>query len=316
MLNEITDEDAVQATNDDASECKRCAVQLGYWTDPFISLFVKQTNRKAPEINRGYFARVKGIEVFINKFLKMSGEKSQIINLGSGFDTLYWKLRDAGNSPQNFIELDFPSVTSRKCYHIKRHKQLIDRLNTEDGEISFSATDLHAANYHLMGIDLRNISELANKLAQAEVDFSLPTLFLAECVLVYVDKNATSTLLQWIGKKFYDALFINYEQVNMKDKFGEVMLSNLRGRGCLLAGVEDCESLESQQKRFTINGWDGSDAWTMVEVYDSLLSSERTRIERIEMLDEQELLVQLLQHYCIAVAWNGPTFKNISIAQG
>lgn len=61
----------------------------------------------------------------------MSGEKSQIINLGCGFDTLYWKLRDAGNSPQNLIELDFPSVTARKCYHMKRHKQLIDRLNTE-----------------------------------------------------------------------------------------------------------------------------------------------------------------------------------------
>lgn len=71
MINEITDEDAVQATNDDASECKRCAVQLGYWTDPFIPLFVKQTNRKAPEINRGYYARVKGIEVFIDKFLKV-----------------------------------------------------------------------------------------------------------------------------------------------------------------------------------------------------------------------------------------------------
>lgn len=53
----------------------------------------------------------------------------------------------------------------------------------------------------------------------------------------------------------------------------------------------------------------------MVEIYDSLPESERMRIERIEMLDERELLTQLLQHYCIAIAWNGPMFKSIAIAQ-
>jgi len=64
-------------------------------------------------------------------FIQLSGGKGQIINLGSGFDTLYWRLREAGNSPANFVELDFPSITAKKCYHIKKHKQLIDMLNTE-----------------------------------------------------------------------------------------------------------------------------------------------------------------------------------------
>ncbi|XP_017794367.1 PREDICTED: leucine carboxyl methyltransferase 1 [Habropoda laboriosa] len=316
MIKDMADDEAIQATNDDASECKRYAVQLGYWSDPFINFFVKQTGRKAPEINRGYYARVKGIEVFIDKFIKLSGGKGQVINLGAGFDTLYWRLKEAGKCPANFIELDFPSITARKCYHIKKHKQLIDMLNTEDGEIRFSTTDLHAANYHLVGIDLRHISELTNKLTQAEVNFNLPTMFLTECVLVYVDTSAASALLKWLAGKFPNSIFVNYEQVNMKDKFGQVMLSNLRSRGCLLAGVEDCESLETQQRRFTINNWEGSNAWTMVEVYDSLPQDDRRRIEHIEMLDERELLVQLLQHYCISVAWNGQTFKNLSIAQG
>ncbi|XP_043460871.1 leucine carboxyl methyltransferase 1 [Leptopilina heterotoma] len=316
MIKEMANDEAVQATNDDASECKKYAVQCGYWSDPFINYFVKHTNKKTPEINRGYYARVKGVEVFIDKFLKLSGGKGQIINLGAGFDTLYWKLKDAGNSPVNFIELDFSNITAKKCYHIKKQKQLIDRLNTEDGEIRFSSTELHAANYHLVGVDLRHTSDLANKLSQAEVNFNLPTLFLAECVLVYIETNSASSLLQWFAGKFPNSLFINYEQVNMRDKFGQVMLSNLRSRGCLLAGVEDCESLETQQRRFTVNGWEGSNSWTMVEVYDSLPESERIRIERIELLDERELLTQLLQHYCIAVAWNGTMFKNLSIAQG
>lgn len=63
--------EAVQATNDDASECKRSAVELGYWEDPYISLFVRSCERKAPEINRGYCARVKGVGKFIDSFLKV-----------------------------------------------------------------------------------------------------------------------------------------------------------------------------------------------------------------------------------------------------
>lgn len=54
------EDESVQATNDDASECKRCAVQLGYWQDQYISMLIKPTDRRTPEINRGYFARVKG----------------------------------------------------------------------------------------------------------------------------------------------------------------------------------------------------------------------------------------------------------------
>lgn len=69
--------------------------------------------------------------------IQLSGEKGQIINLGAGFDTLYWRLKEAGKCPANFIELDFPSITARKCYHIKKHKQLIDTLNTEGKVLNF-----------------------------------------------------------------------------------------------------------------------------------------------------------------------------------
>lgn len=64
-------DDAVVATNDDASECKNCAVRLGYWKDEYIGLFVRQTDRRAPEINRGYFARVRGVEMCIEKFVEV-----------------------------------------------------------------------------------------------------------------------------------------------------------------------------------------------------------------------------------------------------
>lgn len=51
----------------------------------------------------------------------------------------------------------------------------------------------------------------------------------------------------------------------------------------------------------------------MVQIYNSIPAPERSRVERIEMLDEAELLTQLFQHYCISVAWIGELFQDIEI---
>lgn len=111
------EDEAIIATNTDATECKRCAVELGYWKDDYISYFARHVDRKAPEINRGYYARVRAMEIFIHQFLERCGTKCQIINLGCGFDTLYWRLKDTTQAVGNFIELDFPAVTSKKMSH-------------------------------------------------------------------------------------------------------------------------------------------------------------------------------------------------------
>ena len=43
----------------------------------------------------------------------------QVINLGAGFDTTYWLLRDQNLSPKIYVDVDFTEVTSRKCHIIK-----------------------------------------------------------------------------------------------------------------------------------------------------------------------------------------------------
>lgn len=91
---------------------------------------MKNAVRKAPEINRGYFARVRGVEMCLEKMFQKIGDQQpcQIINLGCGFDSLYWRLP---RTVTNFVEVDFPTVTARKCYNIKRNKHLLEKLNTE-----------------------------------------------------------------------------------------------------------------------------------------------------------------------------------------
>lgn len=65
--------------------------------------------------------------------------------------------------------------------------------------------------------------------------------------------------------------------------------------------------------RFLNCGWHGAKAWDMVQVYQSLPSNEIQRIEKLELLDEAELLTQLFQHYCISIAWTGDLFEDIEI---
>ena len=42
-------------------------------------------------------------------------------------------------------------------------------------------------------------------------------------------------------------------QVNMGDRFGQVMIDNLKGRDCYLQGVAACASLETQEQRYVIH---------------------------------------------------------------
>jgi [phosphatase 2A protein]-leucine-carboxy methyltransferase len=85
-------DDAVRATNDDASECKRCAVNLGYWDDKFINSFVKAGERKAPEINRGYYARCTAVALLVDQFLQVSSRSHNYVNKNNPFHILFYLL--------------------------------------------------------------------------------------------------------------------------------------------------------------------------------------------------------------------------------
>lgn len=303
----MASDDAVRATNDDAAQCKRFAVEKGYWKDPFITLMTPRSqNMHAPEISRGYYARVTAIRLLLQKFIKLTDGKCQVVNLGAGFDTTYWLFKAAGISPKSFIEVDFPAITSKKCYLIRRGESLLNGIASDEDDVQISKSEIHSTDYHLVSANLREIKELETKLHDCHVDKSLPTVFITECVLVYVDLDKTNVMLKWISDNFTSAYFINYEQVNMNDKFGDVMIENLRQRECSLPGVAACTSLQTQKSRFTDTGWEGADGMEMTHVYKCLPQADIHRIERLEFMDERELLDQLFSHYCIVWAWKDP----------
>jgi len=303
--------DGVIGTNDDASACKRFAVERGYWEDPFITLLApKGSSRRAPEINRGYYARVKAIEILVQSFIQKCDKECNIVSLGAGFDTLFWRLHAADLAPKSYVEIDFEQVTTRKAHFIKTKKPLLEALSDEDTDIMMSKSEIHSGCYHLVHSNLQKVAAVEEKLKacgligdNASGAQSTPTLFIAECVLVYMEAQSSATLLNWLAQNFNTAFFINYEQVNMIDSFGQVMVENLHQRGCHLAGVAACASLDTQRQRFLIQGWEGAEVIDMKTIYKCLPQADLQRMERLELLDEAELLQQLLAHYCLATAW-------------
>ena len=125
--------------------------------------------RKAPEIHLGYYARVIGVRYLIDKFFEACDTKVQIVSLGAGFDTLFWRLKEEGRPVKNFIEVDFSGVTAKKCYLIKRSRDLLRHMTDSEGEVRLSKTELHGANYHLVAADFVNIPVLEQKLVESEV---------------------------------------------------------------------------------------------------------------------------------------------------
>ncbi|GMT34564.1 hypothetical protein PFISCL1PPCAC_25861, partial [Pristionchus fissidentatus] len=312
----VNDDYSVQKTNDDASQSKLAAVKMGYWKDEFLARFVSMSTddgqlvHRDPEISLGYWARVTVIRQYVDAFLERAGPGAQIISIGCGFDTLFWRLKSEGKTFARFVEVDFSSVTSRKLRVIRRAAAALGGLFREDAQEN-QHTDLHAGDYHLVGADLRQWAELKSKLEAAAVDWTAPTLVIAECVLIYMATSQSEELLSHFTQAFGNVALLSYEQTNVDDDFGRVMAANLEKRGLKLPGIGACESIDKQRKRLTAAGFTHGTVEDMHTVFEKRLSAEeRKKVLRIECLDELELLRQLNEHYSISFAVRAPLYYN------
>ncbi|PNY06733.1 leucine carboxyl methyltransferase 2-like [Trifolium pratense] len=224
---------AVQATNDDASASKLSCVKKGYMKDDYIHLFVRRPVRRSPIINRGYFARWAALRKLLYQFLDVEKKtdengptKTQILSLGAGFDTTYFQLQDEGKAPHLYVEVDFKEVTSKKAALIETCSQLKNKLG-ETASISREKGEVVSAHYKLVPADLRDVKQLNDIITITEMDPSLPTFIIAECVLIYLDPDSSHEVVGWACRTFSTAVFFLYEQIHPDDAFGQQMIRNL-----------------------------------------------------------------------------------------
>jgi len=194
-----------------------------------------------------------------------------------------------------------PSVArkfvSSEC---QKPKKLIDSLKNA----KFSAATVESENFHIQPVDLNNLDQVREKIdfLIPEDEKSWPTCFIFECVLVYMTPEKSAQLLVYLSTTFPSSVVVSYEQVNLNDRFGQVMLENLVSRGCGLAGYDACLSVDTQTSRFESAGFTHSKCELMTDIYQYLPG--RLDIEKLEFLDDVDIFNQLLQHYSITTSTN------------
>ncbi|KAF5326055.1 hypothetical protein D9611_000286 [Ephemerocybe angulata] len=317
----------IRATDNDAALARLSAVKKNYLQDAFVKDLVPRAHlqpSRPPLINIGTYVRSHAIDLLVGEWLQMakaSGTKVQIVSLGAGSDTRFWRIETgpAKDELAKYIEIDFTEVTTKKAMAIRKSKQMNSALgDPEKVQVAGGGTGLRSPKYHLIPADLRAppTDSLGPVLTAGEsteggplLSPSLPTLIIFECVLAYMSPEASARLLRWFvdysstgpeGGGILGCLV--YEMFNLHDAFGRVMVSNLQARYVSIPGAEPFTTLESLSKRLTDEGFSAARALTLREIRRAYIEqSELERISKLEFLDETEELDLVLEHY--AISW-------------
>jgi len=286
------------------------AIRVGYYQDEALVTLLANTRNiphREPLMLRGYYLRNYIMRDIVRKFLSTeqgSFPKKQIVNLGAGFDTLYFwiKKQNLFSPDMLYFELDFMDVLKHKVESLSNHPTLLAQIGSPDEIVlDLNSGSLRSANYNIIPGDLRYWDDLVSKMRECNFDPSVPTLYLSECVLIYMQAEFSQSIISWIAENSDVALFACYEQIKPNDAFGKMMIENLDRRGCSLQGLRAFPTEQSQINRFLSVGWTKAECYNMNILYQQYLpAEERRRVERLQMLDEIEEWFLINDHYCIA----------------
>jgi [phosphatase 2A protein]-leucine-carboxy methyltransferase len=85
-----------RATDNDAAVARLSAVRKGYLADPYIAPLIPRAHLQQPRpplINIGTYLRTRAIDLLLDDWFRLTGRhKVQIISLGAGSDTRFWRL--------------------------------------------------------------------------------------------------------------------------------------------------------------------------------------------------------------------------------
>ncbi|CEI62943.1 tRNA wybutosine-synthesizing protein 4 [Fusarium venenatum] len=305
-------DDLIMGTNSSSIVSKRSVERLYYPNElHFFRYFVNKFQRRAPLINRGYWLRLRAIDVIVRQFITIPepGRRKVVINLGAGSDVLPWQsYHRYGDSCGDalFIDVDYPDLMRKKRAIVLGTPQLHELLG-EDPYISEKDTDhllLRSDKYCQVGCDLRELETLRKCLESFLPLSECSVLFVAEVSVTYMDTISADSLIQW-ASSIGQAEFCLLEQIlphGPDHPFASTMLKHFNKLNTSLKSVHQYPTVDSQRSRFEKRGWNSVDVWDLWEAWNSevfLNSSERAALDDVEPFDEWEEFILFARHYIV-----------------
>lgn len=114
---------SIRSTDNDAALARLSAVQKQYLHDPFVRHLVPRAHLQPPRpplINIGTYVRTAGIDKLVDEWMhkaKETGQKCQIVSLGAGSDTRFWRIA------VRYLLLLHMYSTFNRCYQEDRPTQ-------------------------------------------------------------------------------------------------------------------------------------------------------------------------------------------------
>jgi [phosphatase 2A protein]-leucine-carboxy methyltransferase len=281
------------------------AVSTGYLQDPYAEAFYPSGQpiaKRYPIINRGTYVRTTAIDQLVLRFLQTNpSQHKQIISLGAGSDTRFFRLCANKPYPVIYHELDFPENVNPKRTAI-RASQTLSRLTLPPSDES-----KQGPSYHLHALDLRSLT-LKSPPPIPYLASDIPTLLLSECCLCYLPPETTSSILSYFTMNIPSPTpvgIVLYEPINPDDAFGRTMVSNLASRGIHMQTLVKYGTLRAQRERLKVEGFEGGQgSRSVLQIWEDWVEEgERRRVEGLEWLDEVEEWRLLAGHYCVAWGW-------------
>ncbi|KAK5314331.1 carboxy methyl transferase for protein phosphatase 2A [Exophiala xenobiotica] len=297
-LSQVDKDAVVRSTDSDAASSRISAVEADYLDDPFAKHLTGESwQKRLPLMNRA-------LDRIVDTFLSSTEGHKQIISLGAGSDTRYFRLkRDKKHDNFSYHELDFEENNKTKIGRL-RTPQCLDTIkalcdvNLDDAGTYES--ELLSSEYSIHSIDLRKLPEKLDWL-----DGNTPTLLISECCLIYLSPDEADSVLSYFSSMLaaVPTAIAIYEPFRPNDPFGKTMIRNLTTRGIVLQTIEKYADPKSQQQRLADRNFTARVADTHFIWSNWIAETEQERIDKLEWMDEVEEFVLLAKHYCVAWGW-------------
>ncbi|KAK5988714.1 tRNA wybutosine-synthesizing protein 4 [Cladobotryum mycophilum] len=304
-------DNSIMGTNSSSIVSKRSVEQLYYANETHLfRYFVNKFQRRAPLVNRGYWLRLRAIDVIVRQFVtKQTPKKKVVINLGCGSDVLPWQCHSRyGAAIDNvlFIDVDYPDLMQKKRAVVLETPQLRDLLGTDfvTSDADNDCILLRSDKYCQLACDLRELDIFRSTL-ESFLDLSeCEVLFVAEVSITYMDTQSANALIQW-ASSIGQAEFCLLEHIlpqGPNHPFAQNMLAHFEKLSTPLRSVRQYSTLEAQVARFTSRGWSSVDIWDLWQAWESdffVSNSEKIALDDVEPFDEWEEFILFCRHYFI-----------------